>query len=301
MSGHDSHFFDSFNTSSIDINTCGLLNGFRCPSPSFSLLAPQDLCSRLFCDIRPFDDLGSPQCESSSVPSLTSAAKRNLRIPFCVPNASHLDARRVSFVDEDDFEQIEDDFEQIDSSLVPSTRNSVSRKAQLFDRHNPLSFNFAVGVDVIPHGSDMEGLVFSESEEDEFNDQPIRDEEDDSTNVVLFFKKVVSGKVRKLAGFTESLYDIRRPAVNSNSSSISSCPANSLLDLEPSLDVASFIPVSIPSSTGRSRISKFQHEVLNTWFYSHLEHPYVKTVFLRLHHQKMSSPCFKVPIGQAEK
>jgi hypothetical protein len=258
MSGHDSHFFDSFDSSSIDISSGGLLNGFRCRSPSLN--------NRFF-DIRPFD-LGSPQCESSSIPSLTctSATKRNVRNPFRVPNASLLDASRVSFLDKDDFEQI-------DSSFVPSTRNSASRNAQLFDRHNPLSFNLAVGVDVIPDGSDMEGLVFSESEADEFHDRPIRDEEEDSTNVVLYFKKVVSRKVPKLAGFTESLYDIRRSAINSNSSSISSCPANPLLDLEPSLDVASFIPVSMPSSTGRSRISKFQHEVLNKWFYSHLEHP----------------------------
>jgi hypothetical protein len=96
-------------------------------------------------------------------------------------------------------------------------------------------------------------------------------------DVVLHFRKILSRKRPKLAVFTETLFDIRRE--EAESSRITG-PLRSKEELEELLSLTEQQecndPISTaPSASGRSRISKLQHEILNNWFYSHLDNPYV--------------------------
>jgi hypothetical protein len=277
---HDLDSFDSLHASPGGIIGGALLNDFVYRhSPPFSQLKPHDPTSRSsvpFFEGLPFDsDSPSPfECPFATCVTHVIDKTRNAHIPFVAPSpgVSKFNSPRAVFVDEDDFELH-------GPTPLPSTRNVVSRAptTKPFDHHNHLSFSFAAGFDVIPNDSDvLEDDLFSESEAEDSHPQQNQAGrcDADSGNIVLYFKKIVSGKKTKLASVTESIYDIRHTGAASNPSTISnSCLTFPELDLESSLDIAGCIPDSVPSASGRSRISKLQHEVLNTWFYSHLDHP----------------------------
>lgn len=300
---HELDFFDSLHPSSGDPIDGGMFNDFmyrHSPSFKFPDLRSEASSIPLFEDLifdlnRNSHDFPT-HTERSAATRVTHVddEMRCNEVPLCTPNLSVFHDESAAFIDQDDAELH-------DPSPLLSTQNLVSRapSARPFDSHNQLSFNFAAGFDVIPNDPDFEEIIFSDNEAEDPQQQPIQAQEslDDSANVVLYFKKIITGKKPKLATVTESLFDIRQQGIKSNSSSMSTYPNPSIPDLEPCLDISCCIPAPEPSSSGRSRISKLQHEVLNTWFYSHLDHPCVEPIMSCVRYRYISSHLFKVSIG----
>jgi hypothetical protein len=172
-------------------------------------------------------------------------------------------------------------------NLVPdSISDSSSLFTKPFEQSNHLSFCFPTGIDVLPNLNDteLETLASSARENREadkllhelqrIHEQQLSSKDtDEHVENASYFSKFVLSKARKMSDVTESLFDARQ----AKSGITPTADASTLLS---DLDVNQVLSLGLPddlcapsNSCGRSRITKLQHEVLNTWFYSHLQWP----------------------------
>lgn len=101
---------------------------------------------------------------------------------------------------------------------------------------------------------------------------------DSLEGISLHFSKIISAESAKKAEWvdcTEVLFDIRPHGAQTTTSSVASWASLTNLDSDHSVSLTDdlCIPAASQNSSGRSKISKLQHDVLNTWFYSHLDSP----------------------------
>ena len=250
-------------------------NFFHCISPCSSLLFQNHLDARsspssvCFFDSRPLDQ-DSPNIFDSPLSSLHPTADESLPLKGCSSTTFDQSLQNVQF-----FEELE-----FDSSLLhhKNDRNchtfSGSSHSKPFDLRSQLSYCVPFGIDVVPGDLAIETLLSNGAEEVssipfESNQQQGPHVATDVNKIVSHFRKTVDGKRARLSDFTEVLFDERLAESNTGI-----CPTFSL----PMLDVDQILPLSEDlcaplSCSGRSKISKLQHEVMNTWFYSHLNHP----------------------------
>jgi hypothetical protein len=251
---------------------------FRCLSPCVSRLSPRVLhsvpSSAPFFDVTDGVSFGADSpvhLKSSTSLSTTFNAREKRQCCDLSPtlNDSYHDNLNIKiFGDELESETVE-------SSLFYPNHNFAS--SSLFERprepRNPLSFCSPSGVQLMPYIPDAESFVGIDYDSDD-----MLPEQDQSfaEDIVLHFKKTVSRKRIKLAVFTETLFDIRcHEKSNVNTGLLRPKEElEQLLALTEQHICDNFIPTA-PSASGRSRISKIQHEILNSWFYSHLDNPYV--------------------------
>jgi hypothetical protein len=252
-------------------------NFFRC-SPFSSRLSPHHFHS-VRSSIPVFDGLSfcvdSPvHLKSSSSFSTTFNVEEKRECDITSRTLSNLHHDNPDIIDFGD----ERGSETVEPSVFYANHNFVSSPPfeRPYDPRNQLSFCYPSGFQVMPHIPDSESFVGVNDDSDDMLHEP-SPEKSISDDVVLHFRKILSRKRPKLAVFTETLFDIRHQ--EAESSRITG-PLRSKEDLEELLSLAEQQvcddPISTaPSASGRSRISKLQHEILNNWFYSHLDHPYV--------------------------
>lgn len=94
---------------------------------------------------------------------------------------------------------------------------------------------------------------------------------DSSMSICLCFSKVVTDKKTTLKDFSEILFHISPQ--NIEPCNLPTLASGCQADLEQALSLSDDLYLPTSSSGGRSRISKLQHDILNNWFYSHLDHP----------------------------
>jgi hypothetical protein len=275
--------------SSIDISGFPLKNDssfFRCLSPCSSLLSPHHFLSvrsntpvfhgLSFCADSPVH-LKSSTFFSTSCCSVKE--KRLCDITSCSLNCnSHDDNPNIDFKTLGNELESETVFHTVEPSVFyPNHNFSLSSPFERpCDPRNQLSFCYPSGFQVMPHIPDSESFVGVDDDSDDMLHEPSQ-EKSITEEFVLHFRKILSRKRPKLAVFTETLFDIRRQEAESNRITGLLRPKEELEEfLSLTEQQVCDDPISTePSASGRSRISKLQHEVLNNWFYSHLDHPYV--------------------------
>jgi hypothetical protein len=245
-------------------------NFFRCMPPCSSSLFQNHLHSRsspssvCFHQSHPFGQ-DRPNNFASHLSSLPSAGE-NLPLTKCSIPPFHPSLRNIVF-----FDELES--ELVDSSLLQPNRNifSVSSFAKPFDHRSQLSYCVPFGIDVVPGDLAIETLLSNGADADSMPIEPKEglDAFTDVSKILFHFKKKINGKIARLSDVTEVLFD--------DGLAESAIGKGDTLSL-PKLDVDQILPLTevlcAPlSCSGRSKISKLQHEVLNTWFYSHLNHP----------------------------
>lgn len=240
----------------------------------------------LSCDVA-LDSLDHFDSSFSESPLLDADAKSH----FCIslrstPKLSHHAGPVV-----DHLSHLEIDPMDSSTSFPTVTRNllSDSGSSSIFpkpsEQSNHLSFCFPTGIDVLPNHNDPELETLLSSARDREADkllhelQRIHEQQysskdiDDNVKNELCFSKFVLSKTRKMSDVSESLFDT--PQAKSGITPTSD--ASTFLSDQ---DVNQILSLGLPddlcapsNSCGRSRITKLQHEVLNTWFYSHLQWP----------------------------
>lgn len=254
-------------------------NFFRCFSPFSSRLSPHHFHSvrsnipifdgLSFCADSPVHSKSSPSVSSSTTFNAVKETRESDITSRTLSNLLH-DNPGIDFGDEHESETVE-------PSEFYANHNFVSSSPfeRPCDHRNQLSFCYPSGFQVMPRIPDSESFGVDDDSDDMLHEPS--QEKSVTEDVVLHFRKILSRKRPKLAVFTETLFDIRRQ--EAESSRIAG-PLRSKEELEELLSLTEQQECNDPTSTapsasGRSRISKLQHEILNNWFYSHLDHPYV--------------------------
>jgi hypothetical protein len=228
--------------------------------------------------------------DSSFSPLLDADAKSHFSISLrSTPKLSHHAGPVV-----DHLSHLEIDPMDSSTSFSTVTRNLLSESdsssifPKPFEQSNHLSFCFPTGIDVLPNHNDPELETLASSARDREADKLLHElqriheqqysSKDTNENVkdafnALHFSKFVLSKPRKMSDVSESLFDT--PQAKSGITLTSD--ASTFLSDQ---DVNRILSLGLPddlcapsNSCGRSRITKLQHEVLNTWFYSHLQWP----------------------------
>jgi hypothetical protein len=219
--------------------------------------------------------------DSSFSPLLDADAKSHFSISLrSTPKLSH----HAGLVDHLETDPMDSSTSFPIRNLVPDS-DSSSLFPKPFEQSNHLSFCFPTGIDVLPNHNDteLEALVSSARDREadkllhelqRIHEQQLSSKDtDENVENALYFSKLVLSKARKMSDVTESLFD----AQQAKSGITLTADASTLLS---DLDVNQILSLGLPddlcapsNSCGRSRITKLQHEVLNTWFYSHLQWP----------------------------
>jgi hypothetical protein len=210
------------------------------------------------------------QCESSFLHlGAAGVGESNQgRLSLCSPPELHHELQNVESLDQLEATHVNDPL----SLLEQSNHSFVSGLpfSNPFHHGNELSYCFLSGMGVIESVPISDTKVGASLHEQVQNQQEhiLRSRmSTDASSIELYFSKIVDGKKTKLSEMTEVLFDLTH-----TESQIIGGPTRPFVDLNAILPLPDEL-LAPSSSSGRSRISKLQHDVLNSWFFAHSDWP----------------------------
>jgi hypothetical protein len=216
------------------------------------------------------------QCESffSHFGAASGRESNQGRLSLCSPPELHHVLQNIESLDQLEATHVNDPL----SLLQQSNHSFVSGLpfSNPFHHSNELSYCFPSGMGVIesvPNSDTKVGALLQEREQNQ-EQQILRSRMStekrvftDASSIELYFSKIVDGKKTKLSEVTEVLFELVR-----SESQIFGGPTRPVVDINAILPLSDEL-CAPSSSSGRSRISKLQHDVLNCWFFAHTDWP----------------------------